>query len=110
MTTLEHLIAALSLAKKAKRKDIKGNPFVGAIVVDENGVIIGSGYHQKWGEKHAEVFAIEEALLKTADLSNCSLYVTLEPCSHHGLTPPCADAVINAGVSRVVIALADPDP
>lgn len=102
MTTLEHLIVALSLAKKPKEKDIKGNPFVGAIVVDENGAIIGSGYHQKWGEKHAEVFAIEEALLKTADLSNCSLYVTLEPCSHHGKTPPCTDLILKSGIKKLL--------
>jgi diaminohydroxyphosphoribosylaminopyrimidine deaminase/5-amino-6-(5-phosphoribosylamino)uracil reductase len=110
MTTLEHLIVALSLAKKAKRKDIKGNPFVGAIVVDENGAIIGSGYHQKWGEKHAEVFAIEEALLKTADLSNCSLYVTLEPCSHHGKTPPCTDLILKSGIKKVIVGSLDPNP
>ena len=110
MTTLEHLIVALSLAKKAKRKDIKGNPFVGAIVVDKNGVIIGSGYHQKWGEKHAEVFAIEEALLKTADLSYCSLYVTLEPCSHHGKTPPCTDLILKSGIKKVIVGSLDPNP
>ncbi|MEK0413050.1 MAG: hypothetical protein RL070_538 [Bacteroidota bacterium] len=110
MTTLEHLIVALSLAKKAKRKDIKGNPFVGAIVVDEKGDIVGSGYHQKWGEKHAEVFAIEEALLKTADLSNCSLYVTLEPCSHHGKTPPCTDLILKSGIKKVIVGSLDPNP
>jgi len=110
MTTLEHLIVALSLAKKAKRKDIKGNPFVGSIIVDENGAIIGSGYHKKWGEKHAEVFAIEEALLKTADLSNCSLYVTLEPCSHHGKTPPCTDLILKSGIKKVIVGSLDPNP
>lgn len=110
MTTLEHLIIALSLAKKAKRKDIKGNPFVGAIVVDENGDIIGSGYHQKWGDKHAEVFAIEEALLKMADLSNCTLFVTLEPCSHHGKTPPCTDLILKSGIKKVIVGSLDPNP
>ena len=100
MTTLEHLIEALSLAKKAKRKDIKGNPFVGAIVVDEKGAIIGSGYHQKWGEKHAEVFAIEEAQRAGNSLHNCSLYVTLEPCSHHGKTPPCTDLILNQALKK----------
>lgn len=110
MTTLEHLIVALSLAKKAKRKDIKGNPFVGAIVVDENGDIIGSGYHQKWGEKHAEVFAIEEALLKTTDLGNCTLFVTLEPCSHYGKTPPCTDLILKSGIKKVIVGSLDPNP
>ena len=110
MTTLEHLIVALSLAKKAKRKDIKGNPFVGAIVVDENGSIIGSGYHQKWGEKHAEVFAIEEALQSGTNLQNSTLYVTLEPCSHFGKTPPCTDLIIAAGIKKVVVGSLDPNP
>lgn len=110
MTTLEHLIEALSLAKKAKRKDIKGNPFVGAIVVDENGAIIGSGYHQKWGEKHAEVFAIEEAQRAGNSLQNCSLYVTLEPCSHHGKTPPCTDLILKSGINKVIVGSLDPNP
>ena len=110
MTTLEHLIVALSLAKKAKRKDIKGNPFVGAIVVDEKGAIIGSGYHQKWGEKHAEVFAIEEALQSGKSLQNCTLFVTLEPCSHFGKTPPCTDLIIAAGIKKVVVGSLDPNP
>lgn len=110
MTTLEHLIVALSLAKKAKRKDIKGNPFVGAIVVDEKGSIIGSGYHQKWGEKHAEVFAIEEALQSGNSLHNCTLYVTLEPCSHFGKTPPCSDLIVTSGIKKVIIGSLDPNP
>ena len=110
MTTLEHLIEALSLAKKAKRKDIKGNPFVGAIVVDEKGAIIGSGYHQKWGEKHAEVFAIEEAQRAVNSLQNCSLYVTLEPCSHHGKTPPCTDLILKSGINKVIVGSLDPNP
>jgi diaminohydroxyphosphoribosylaminopyrimidine deaminase/5-amino-6-(5-phosphoribosylamino)uracil reductase len=110
MTTLEHLIVALSLAKKAKRKDIKGNPFVGAIVVDEKGTIIGSGYHQKWGEKHAEVFAIEEALQSRNSLENCILFVTLEPCSHFGKTPPCTDLIIASGIKKVIVGSLDPNP
>ena len=110
MTTLEHLIEALSLAKKAERKNIKGNPFVGAIVVDENGAIIGSGYHKKWGDKHAEVYAIEEALAHTPDLTKSSLYVTLEPCSHHGKTPPCTDLIVQSGIKKVFVGSLDPNP
>jgi len=109
MTTLEHLIEALSLAQKAERKNIKGNPFVGAIVVDENNNIIGTGYHKIWGEKHAEVYAIEEALAHTPDLTKCSLYVTLEPCSHHGKTPPCTDLIIKSGIKKVFIGSLDPN-
>jgi diaminohydroxyphosphoribosylaminopyrimidine deaminase/5-amino-6-(5-phosphoribosylamino)uracil reductase len=110
MTQEQYLLIALSLAQNANRADIKGNPFVGAIIVDENDSIIGSGYHQKWGEKHAEVFAIEEALLKTADLSNCTLYVTLEPCSHQGKTPPCTNLIIQTGIKKVVVGSVDPNP
>ena len=110
MTTLEHLIEALSLAKKAERINIKGNPFVGAIVVDEKGAVIGTGYHKIWGEKHAEVYAIEEALSNTSDLRKCSLYVTLEPCSHHGKTPPCTDLIVQSGIKKVFIGSLDPNP
>lgn len=110
MTQEQHLIMALSLAQKANRANIKGNPFVGAIVVDENDRIIGSGYHQKWGEKHAEVFAIEEALLKTSDLKSCTLYVTLEPCSHQGKTPPCTNLILKSGIKKVVVGSLDPNP
>ncbi len=110
MTTLEHLIEALSLAKKAERINIKGNPFVGAIVVDEKGAVIGTGYHKIWGEKHAEVYAIEEALARNPDLTKCSLYVTLEPCSHHGKTPPCTDLIVQSGIKKVFVGSLDPNP
>jgi diaminohydroxyphosphoribosylaminopyrimidine deaminase/5-amino-6-(5-phosphoribosylamino)uracil reductase len=110
MTTLKHLTIAISLAKQAKRENIKGNPFVGAIVVSETGEIIGSGFHEIWGGKHAEVFAIEEALLKTSDLSRCTLYVTLEPCSHLGKTPPCTDLILQSGIKKVFIGSLDPNP
>lgn len=110
MTPEEYLLSAISLAQKAKRKDIKGNPFVGAVVVDEKGVIIGSGYHQKWGEKHAEVFAIEEALQSRSSLLNCSLFVTLEPCSHFGKTPPCTSLILESGIKKVIVGSLDLNP
>ena len=110
MTTLKHLTLAISLAKQAKRENIKGNPFVGAIVVSETGEIIGSGFHEIWGGKHAEVFAIEEALLKTSDLSSCTLYVTLEPCSHLGKTPPCTDLILKTGIKNIIVGSLDPNP
>jgi diaminohydroxyphosphoribosylaminopyrimidine deaminase / 5-amino-6-(5-phosphoribosylamino)uracil reductase len=82
------------------------NPAVGAVVVD-NGIIAGRGWTQRGGRPHAEIEALRRAG-KAA--RGGTLYVTLEPCSHHGKTPPCADAIIAAGVARVVSALEDPNP
>lgn len=83
------------------------NPCVGAVVVDERGRIIGSGTHTYNGVKHAEVIALEQA---GEQARGNTLYVTLEPCSHQGRTRPCADAVIAAGIGRVVAATRDPNP
>src|SRR5579871_542000 len=82
------------------------NPRVGAVVV-KDGKVVGRGFHAKAGQAHAEVLALKDAG-KAAE--GATLYVTLEPCSHHGKTPPCADAVIAAKVARVVSALEDPNP
>ncbi len=82
------------------------NPRVGCVIV-KNNQIIGQGAHLKAGEPHAEVFALREA---GADVKDAEAYVTLEPCNHHGRTPPCVDALINAGVKRVVVAMQDPNP
>jgi len=82
------------------------NPRVGCVLVAD-GRIVGSGWHQRAGEPHAEVHALQEAG-KAA--RGATAYVTLEPCSHHGRTPPCADALISAGITRVVAAVADPNP
>jgi diaminohydroxyphosphoribosylaminopyrimidine deaminase/5-amino-6-(5-phosphoribosylamino)uracil reductase len=82
------------------------NPAVGAVVV-KDGLIVGRGWTQPGGRPHAET----EALARAGDAArSATLYVTLEPCSHHGKTPPCADAIITAGIARVVSALADPNP
>ena len=81
------------------------NPLVGAVVV-RDGVVVGEGWHQRFGEAHAEV----EALRAAGDLARgASLYVSLEPCNHHGKTPPCTDAILAAGVARVVVATRDPN-
>lgn len=82
------------------------NPRVGCVLV-KDGKVAGSGWHRRAGEAHAEVFALQEAGEKSL---GATAYVTLEPCSHHGRTPPCADALIAAGVARVVVAMQDPNP
>ena len=83
------------------------NPCVGAVVVDDQGEIAGTGFHTYDGLKHAEVLALEQAGQKAR---NATLYVNLEPCSHQGRTGPCADAVIAAGIRRVVACMQDPNP
>jgi diaminohydroxyphosphoribosylaminopyrimidine deaminase / 5-amino-6-(5-phosphoribosylamino)uracil reductase len=82
------------------------NPHVGCVIV-KNNQIIGQGAHLKVGEPHAEIFALREA---GANAKDADVYVTLEPCNHHGRTPPCVDALIEAGVRRVVVAMQDPNP
>lgn len=100
------MFRALELAEKGVGM-VSPNPMVGAVIV-KDGEIIGEGYHEKYGNPHAERNAITNA---RQDLLNGStIFVTLEPCSHHGKTPPCTDAIIAAGVKRVVIAAKDPNP
>src|SRR5213596_1284924 len=82
------------------------NPAVGAVIV-KDGIIVGRGWTQPGGRPHAETEALKRA---GKDAKGATLYVTLEPCSHHGKTPPCVDAIIRAGVSRVVIGAIDPNP
>src|SRR5262245_35803286 len=82
------------------------NPPVGAVVVAD-GQVVGRGYHRRAGQAHAEVEALKAA---GARARGATLYVTLEPCNHHGRTPPCTNAVIASGVRRVVIGTRDPNP
>ena len=97
---------ALSLAALGEGRT-SPNPLVGAVVLDAAGQLVGEGFHARAGEPHAEVGALAQA---GARARGGTLVVTLEPCCHHGRTPPCTEAVIGAGIARVVVALADPDP
>jgi len=97
----------LDLASLGKGR-VAPNPMVGCVLV-KNGHIIGEGFHQKYGEAHAEVNAIR-SVKNQADLKDATIYVSLEPCSHFGKTPPCADLIIQSGIPRVVIAQRDPNP
>lgn len=96
---------ALELAAKALGRT-SPNPVVGAVIV-KDGKVIGEGYHMKAGTPHAEVHALNQA---GYNARGATMYVTLEPCSHYGRTPPCADALVNAGIKKVVIATLDPNP
>ena len=89
------------------------NPMVGAVLVDADGQIIAEGWHQKYGEAHAEVNCfrhLEASEHRDIDLSKCTLFVSLEPCSHYGKTPPCAKLIIEKKVGRVVVGMLDPNP
>jgi diaminohydroxyphosphoribosylaminopyrimidine deaminase / 5-amino-6-(5-phosphoribosylamino)uracil reductase len=96
---------ALELAERG-RGTTRPNPMVGAVVM-RVGEVVGEGWHERPGEPHAEAMAIEAAGERAR---GATLYVTLEPCAHQGRTPPCADAVVAAGITRVVAATGDPDP
>ena len=98
----------IELAKLA-RGQTAPNPMVGSVIV-KNGQVIGKGFHPKAGQPHAEVFAIREALQTGEDLSDATLYVNLEPCNHHGRTPPCSEAIIQARIGNVVVGAIDANP
>src|SRR3979409_58650 len=89
------------------RRSAPPNPWVGCVVVDAHGEIAGTGFHKGPGLPHAEVAALAAAGERA---QGGTAYVTLEPCVHHGRTPPCVDALVTAGVARVVVAIEDPDP
>ena len=99
------MLRALRLAERGWGR-VHPNPMVGAVIV-RDGVVVGEGYHSLYGGPHAEVVAIEAAHGNTR---GATIYVTLEPCHHQGKTPPCTQAIVDAGLSRVVYASADPNP
>ncbi len=86
------------------------NPRVGCVITSNTGVVIGQGSTQKAGEPHAEIMALRDAQAHGLTLQGATAYVTLEPCSHHGRTGPCCDALIKAGIKKVVASIADPNP
>lgn len=107
LSTLEVMMRhALTLAARG-RGFVEPNPMVGAVVLDATGNVVGEGWHQRFGEAHAEVNAFAQADERAR---GGTLVVTLEPCCHFGKTPPCTDAVLRSGVRRVVVAMADPFP
>jgi diaminohydroxyphosphoribosylaminopyrimidine deaminase/5-amino-6-(5-phosphoribosylamino)uracil reductase len=105
---LQAMTRALQWAEKGLYST-SPNPRVGCVIV-RDGRVIGEGFTQPPGQGHAEVEAMADAVRRGEDLRGATVYVTLEPCSHHGRTPPCADALIKAGVGRVVLAVGDPNP
>jgi len=100
-----HMARALQLAARGLFTT-SPNPRVGCVIV-RDGRVVGEGWHQRAGSPHAEIHALQVA---GEAARGATVYVTLEPCSHHGRTPPCAEALINAGVARVVAAMSDPNP
>ncbi len=103
-TDAPHLARAIELAERG-RGHVSPNPLVGAVIV-RDGAVVGEGWHTAYGEAHAEVEAIRAA--GDTDLAGATLYVSLEPCCHEGLTPPCTDAIVAARLGRVVVAADDP--
>ena len=101
----QFMLRALELAAKGEI-GAHPNPMVGAVIVNSNGEIIGEGFHETCGQAHAEVNAVKAA--GNADLTDSTIYVTLEPCSHWGKTPPCAQLIIDRKIPRVVVGTIDP--
>ena len=101
----KYMRMAIELAKKGAG-GVNPNPMVGAVVV-KNGEVIGRGYHKFFGGPHAEVYALEEA---GKEAEGATIYVTLEPCSHYGKTPPCAKKIIDMGIKKCFIGSSDPNP
>ena len=106
MNDADYMTRALFHAARGRGRT-SPNPVVGAVVVSSDGVVVGQGFHQRAGEPHAEVRALDAAGARAA---GATLYCTLEPCSHVGRTGPCVERIVNAGIVRVVAAIEDPNP
>lgn len=107
-TDRELMSRALALAERGLLTTTP-NPRVGCVIA-RDGVVLGEGWHERAGLAHAEALALADARARGHDTHGATAYVTLEPCNHHGRTPPCADALLAAGISRVVLAMNDPHP
>ena len=105
----KYIKKCISLARKGEG-NVSPNPLVGAVVLDKYGNIAGYGYHQKYGQPHAEVNAIKMAEKNGINIKGGTIFVSLEPCSHFGKTPPCADLIIEKGLKKVVTGCIDPNP
>lgn len=103
-----HMQRALRMAVRGQGF-VEPNPMVGCVIA-QGDAVIADGWHQRFGGPHAEVNALSSAASKQGDLTSATLYVTLEPCAHHGKTPPCVQAVVNSGIQRVMISQVDPHP
>ena len=108
MSDAQYMRLALRLARRAYGQT-SPNPMVGAVLV-KRGRIIGRGWHHRAGAAHAEIEALRNAQARGNDPTGATLYVTLEPCCTYGRTPPCTDTIILAGIRKVVVAAADPNP
>jgi len=102
----KYMRRALELAQRG-RGWVSPNPVVGAVIVRDDGTVIGEGWHEKYGDLHAERNALKHCMEPPA---GATMYVTLEPCCHHGRQPPCTDAILEAGIRRVVVGSGDPNP
>lgn len=98
---------ALELARRGAGF-VSPNPLVGAVIARRDRHVIGEGWHERFGGPHAEIRALEAA--RGREMDGATLYVTLEPCNHHGKTPPCTEAILAAGIRRVIVAMRDPNP
>ena len=104
----KYMRLAINLAKKGAGYTAP-NPLVGAVIV-KNDKIIGQGFHEKYGQLHAERNALADCRSRGNDPKGASIYVTLTPCCHYGKTPPCTEAIIECGISHVIIGSRDPNP
>jgi diaminohydroxyphosphoribosylaminopyrimidine deaminase/5-amino-6-(5-phosphoribosylamino)uracil reductase len=107
--SLAPMLRALALAERAVGLS-DPNPRVGCVIVGAEGGTLGEGHTQEAGGPHAEVMALRDASARGKDVRGATAFITLEPCSHHGRTPPCADALVAAGIARAVVAVEDPNP
>ena len=108
MTHEDFMRRALALSLRGAGR-VSPNPLVGAVIV-KDGRIIGEGWHAVYGSLHAERAALEDCRSRGEDPAGADIYVTLEPCCHHGKQPPCTDALIEAGIARVLVGSGDPNP